>query len=195
MGSVLWAFANGYDDSPVKLEGTCAPVKSIGNSTTTFRDLICNEDVKIIIFMLAESVSSRLRKHGFRCQTVEISVRNSDLYSFSRQAKLHTASNITVEIAKAAYELFVANYSWDKPIRSIGVRGSDLVNDNYWEQIDLFTDVRLREKYKRADLVVDDIRRRFGYFAIQRGLMYTGEQLSHLDCETQHTVHPHTFFG
>lgn len=195
MGSVLWAFANGYDDSPVKLEGTCAPVKSIGNSITTFKDLICNEDVKIIIFMLAESVSSRLRKHGFRCQTVEISVRNSDLYSFSRQAKLHTASNITVEIAMAAYELFVANYSWDKPIRSIGVRGTNLVNDNYWEQIDLFTDVRLREKYKKADLVVDDIRRRFGYFAIQRGLMYTDEQLSHLDCETQHTVHPHTFFG
>ena len=35
MGSILWSFANGYDDSPVKLENTHAPIKSVGNSTTT----------------------------------------------------------------------------------------------------------------------------------------------------------------
>lgn len=29
MGAVLWAFANGYDDSPVKRENTSAPIKSI----------------------------------------------------------------------------------------------------------------------------------------------------------------------
>lgn len=31
MGNILWAFANGYDDSPVKLENTSAPIKSVGN--------------------------------------------------------------------------------------------------------------------------------------------------------------------
>ena len=36
MGSILWSFANGYDDSPVKLENTHAPIKSVGNSTTTW---------------------------------------------------------------------------------------------------------------------------------------------------------------
>ena len=29
MGSILWAFANGYDESPVKLENTSAPVKKV----------------------------------------------------------------------------------------------------------------------------------------------------------------------
>ena len=29
MGSILWSFANGYDDSPVKLENTYAPIKSV----------------------------------------------------------------------------------------------------------------------------------------------------------------------
>ena len=29
MGSILWSFANGYDDSPVKLENTHAPIKSV----------------------------------------------------------------------------------------------------------------------------------------------------------------------
>lgn len=35
VGNILWAFANGYDDSPVKFENTGALIKSVGNSTTT----------------------------------------------------------------------------------------------------------------------------------------------------------------
>ena len=60
MGSILWSFANGYDDSPVKLENTHAPIKSVGNSTTTPKDLVCDEDVKIVLYILAESVSASL---------------------------------------------------------------------------------------------------------------------------------------
>ena len=195
MGSVLWGFANGYDDSPVKKENTFAPIKSIGNSTTTHRDLVNDEDVKIVIYMLAESVAHRLRKNGFKCRVVEISVRDNDLLSFTRQHKINNATNITEEIAKEGYRIFKENYKWNKPIRSLGIRGSDLVNENYCEQLDFFTDADFRERLQMVDNAVDDIRRRFGYFAVQRGLMYQDKGLSHLDCEAEHTVHPHTFFG
>lgn len=195
MGSVLWEFANGYDDSPVKKENTSAPIKSIGNSTTTHRDLVNDEDVKIVIYMLAESVAHRLRKNGFKCRVVEISVRDNDLMSFTRQHKINNATNITEEIAKEGYRIFKENYKWNKPIRSLGIRGSDLVNENYCEQLDFFTDADFRERLQIVDNAVDDIRRRFGYFAVQRGLMYQDKALSHLDCEAEHTVHPHTFFG
>ena len=63
MGSILWSFANGYDDSPVKLENTHAPIKSVGNSTTTPKDLVCDENVKIVLYILAESVAARLYKY------------------------------------------------------------------------------------------------------------------------------------
>ena len=85
MGSILWAFANGYDESPVKLENTSAPVKSVGNSTTTPKDMETDEDVKIVLYILAESVAARLRENGFRCRTVEISVRDKELFHFSKQ--------------------------------------------------------------------------------------------------------------
>lgn len=65
MGSILWDFANGYDESPVKLENTSAPVKSVGNSTTTPRDMETDEEVKIVLYILAESVAARLRENGF----------------------------------------------------------------------------------------------------------------------------------
>ena len=195
MGSVLWAFANGYDDSPVRKEHTNAPVKSIGNSTTTYRDLINDEDVKIIIYVLAESVAARLRENGFRCRVVEISIRDNELYSFTRQRKITNATNITEEIATAGYRLFKENYDWRKPIRSVGIRGADLVNDNYWEQMDLFCDFQLREKRMKMDAAVDDIRRRFGFYSVQRGIMYQDRILSAVNAKEDHTVHPHGYFN
>ncbi len=195
MGSVLWAFANGYDDSPVRKENAHAPIKSVGNSTTTHRDLVNDEDVKIVIYVLAESVAARLRENGFRCRVVEISIRDNDLFSFTRQRKISNATNITEEIAVEAYRLFKESYDWRKPIRSVGVRGADLVNDNYWEQIDLFCDFQMREKHMKMDAAVDDIRRRFGFYSIQRGLMFQDKVLSAVNAKEDHTVHPHGYFN
>ena len=195
MGSVLWAFANGYDDSPVRKENAHAPIKSVGNSTTTHRDLVNDEDVKIVIYVLAESVAARLRENGFRCRVVEISIRDNELFSFTRQRKISNATNITEEIAVEAYRLFKESYDWRKPIRSVGVRGADLVNDNYWEQIDLFCDFQMREKHMKMDAAVDDIRRRFGFYSIQRGLMFQDKVLSAVNAKEDHTVHPHGYFN
>ena len=195
MGDILWSFANGYDDSPVKYEDAHAPIKSIGNSTTTPRDLVDEQDVKIVLTVLAESVAARLRENGFKCRVVEISVRDNELFSSTRQRKLDHATNVTREIAEEAFRLFQENYNWQKPIRSVGVRGADLVNDNYWEQIDLFSSVEFREKQMKVDEAVDDIRRRFGFYSVQRGLMYFDKMLSAVDAKSEHTVHPHGYFG
>ena len=195
MGDILWAFANGYDDSSVKYEDAHAPIKSIGNSTTTPRDLVNEQDVKIVLTILAESVAARLRENGFKCRVVEISVRDKELFSFTRQRKLDHTTNVTREIAEEAFRLFQENYNWQKPIRSVGVRGVDLVNDNYWEQIDLFSSVEFREKQMKVDTAVDDIRRKFGFYSVQRGLMYFDKMLSSVDAKAEHTVHPHGYFG
>ena len=195
MGDILWAFANGYDDSPVKYEDAHAPIKSIGNSTTTPRDLVNEQDVKIVLTILAESVAARLRENGFKCRVIEISVRDNELFSFTRQRKLDHATNVTRLIAEEAFRLFQENYNWQKPIRSVGVRGADLVNDNCWEQIDLFSSVEFREKQMKVDTAVDDIRRRFGFYSVQRGMMYFDKMLSAVDAKAEHTVHPHGYFG
>ena len=193
IGLVLWAFANGYDSDPVCTEGYEAPVKSIGNSTTTPRDLETDLDVWIILMALSESVSARLRKHGFKCNVVEISIRDNELNSITRQMHIDKPTNITDEIVKAAFELFKKHYRWEHPIRSLGVRGSDLVMEDIPVQLDLFVNQEKREKLERLDRAVDEIRRRFGYFSIQRAAMYQDKVLSHLDAGT-HTVHPHSYF-
>ncbi|MDO5392135.1 MAG: DNA polymerase IV [Eubacteriales bacterium] len=193
MGYILSVFANGMDQTPVSTENSSAPVKSIGNSTTTPRDLVNEEDVKIVVSILAESVSARLRDNNFACQVVEISIRDNELFSFTRQKKLLMPTNITNEIISAAMDLFHANYDWKKPIRSIGVRGCSLVDAAVPIQLSLFMNEQKRERMQRMDNTVDLIRRRFGFYAIQRGLMLNDRGLSHVNAREDHTIHPHGY--
>ena len=195
MGLVIHSFANGWDESPVATEGYSAPIKSIGNSTTTPRDLENDLDVQIIFMALAESVSARLRKHGFKCNTVAISIRDNGLYRFSRQMHLRDPTDITDEIMKAAMKLFHDNYDWAHPIRSLGVRGADLVTADIPVQMNLFMNEEKRARQEKMDKAVDEIRRRFGYFSIQRAFMYQDKILSKLDAQGSHTVHPVGYFA
>ena len=62
------------------------------------------------------------------------------------------------------------------------------------EQLDLFHSEELREKQMKVDNAVDDIRRRFGFYSIQRGIMFRDRALSSVNAKEDHTVHPHGYF-
>lgn len=194
MGEILHGFANGNDLSEVTRENYNAPIKSIGNSTTTPRDLTCDEDVWIVIYMLAESVAARLRSNGFKAMVVEISIRDNELFSFTRQKKVMSPTNITGEIASEAYKLFKGNYSWKKPIRSVGVRASCLVLEKMPEQTYMFMDAERRIKQEKIDETLDIIRRRFGYYSIRPAVMYMDSNLSHSNPAEDHVAHPQGYF-
>ena len=196
MGLILHMFANGFDQTSVATEDYHIPIKSIGNSTTTPRDLTCDEDVKITIYVLAESVAARLRENNFKCNVVEISVRDKNLVSFTRQKKLKICTDITSEIAEVAYDLFIKNYNFERqnPIRSVGVKGSSLVPSITCEQTSLFTDPLKREKMRQLDKAIDTLRGRFGNFSVQRGMMLQDRGLSNVDAKEDHTIHPKGYF-
>lgn len=198
MGMVLWRFANGLDDSPVKpfneqYNGNERILKSIGNSITTPRDLKDLKDVKFIIYMLTESVAMRLRETGCYCLTVAIHVRNKDLESFTRQMKLSKPSDLTKEIAEAAIVLFENNYDFSSDIRSMGVRVTDLVPDSTPIQLDVFGNEEIRMRQARLDNAVDDLRKRFGNLAVRRAVTI-GDQMSCLDPKKEHVIHPIGYF-
>ena len=104
-----------------------AAVKSVGNSGTTPRDLVNNEDVWLMLLVMSESVAMRMRELNMKCTVVEVSVRDSDLNGFVRQRKIETPTSSSLEIAQVAFDLFKSNYRWGKPLRGVGVRGASLV--------------------------------------------------------------------
>lgn len=192
-GYMLWTFANGYDTSPVSNIGAKSLIKSIGNSTTTPRDLVNNEDVKITIYVLSESVAERLRSHGFICNTVQIYVRDNKLVSFERQGKIEIPTSNSNTIAKKAMDLFTESYNWDKPVRSIGVRACNLTLEGD-TQISFLPEHISEQKQNDLERAMDDIRRRFGHFAVQRGMMLQDNGLSNLNPKDDHVIFPVSYF-
>ena len=101
-GLMLRAFARGEDTSPVQHMDAKAAVKSVGNSTTTPRDLVDDTDVKVVFTVLAESVARRMREQGLQGRTVCISLRDKNLQTFTRRHKLAAATDVSTEILQAA---------------------------------------------------------------------------------------------
>lgn len=192
-GQTLRDYANGLDTSPVRRADEVSDVKSVGNSTTTPRDLVDNDDVKIVFRVLCESVATRLREQGIKGKTVTISVRDVNLNSFTRQQKMKTHSDISSEIHTCAMTLFLNNYNWLYPIRSLGVSVSDFDVD-FCEQYDFSYSVENREKQEKIETAVDSLRRRFGNYCIQRGSQLQKRDLSHFNPHDEHIIHPIGFY-
>ncbi len=145
-------------------------------------------------WVLAESVAARLRRHGLKCRTVAIHVRNNELYSLERQGKLPSATFLSGAIARKALELFRANYRWDRdrPIRSLGVRGADLVTADGSLQLDLFE--RDATELENLERTVDRLRERFGPYCVRRCTMLEDDRLTGFNPKDDHTIHPVSFF-
>lgn len=188
-GQMLQRFARGQDTSPVRHMSLSRDIKSIGNSTTTPRDLKNDEDVKIIFTVLAESVSRRMRKHGVKGVTLTISVRDCKLNTFTRQCTMQAPTNVSAELIKNTMALFSANYNWENPIRSLGLSVTDFDFDGIL-QYDISGSVEKREKLERLETAVDKLKDRYGNYCIQKATALFDEKLSHFNPFEEHTIHP-----
>lgn len=188
-GVMLKRYANGEDNAPVRHKDIEREVKSIGNATTTPRDLVTNEDVKIIFSVLAESVARRMRDLNLKGTTLSIYVRDKELNSFTRQCKMSSPTNVSLEITDNAMKLFIDNYDWKLPIRSLGISMTDFDYDEII-QFDLSKSVEKREKLEKIDTAVDTLKDRYGNFCIQRGMQLIDTELSHFNPYDDHTIHP-----
>lgn len=146
-----------------------------------------------MLYLLAESVAARLRENHFRCRGVEVSLRDSNLFIFERQMKLSLPTMQEQEIATAAFTLYKKHYHWSEHLRSIGVRAIDLQPDTEPCQISFDFSAEKQEEMERLESAIDGVRNRFGYYSVQRAVMYKDRLLSHCDARADHTIHPHGY--
>lgn len=187
-GLMLRNYALGRDSSPVLRNDASYPIKSVGNSTTAPRDIKTLRDAEIVFAVLCESVAVRLRAAGKRCTTVRISVRGNDLSWHSRQCKVEPTFSER-EIYNAALKMYIKEHDGSY-VRSLGVCGADLCPERD-EQISVFDGETVgRSRLEVLERTADEIRGRFGRYAIRRGIMLEDRQLSELCPYEDHTVHP-----
>lgn len=188
-GILLKRYARGEDMSPVRHKDIERDIKSIGNATTTIRDLKNVQDVKIIFTVLAESVARRMRNLRLKGTTLSIYVRDKNLGSFIRQCKLPAPTNVSGELIENAMRLFIANYDWKLPIRSLGITVTDFDFD-FISQFDFSKTIEKREKLEKIDTAVELIKDRYGSYCIGRGTTLIDKELSHFSPYDDHNIHP-----
>ena len=178
-GEKMWQYANGLDFSPVAGSAD-EDVKSIGNSTTFYRDLEDLEEIKTLFLILSESVSYRMKKQNVgRAQTVHITVVGSDLEHHTKQETLLNPVGSTDEILSSAIKLFEKNYYGVIPkIRGLGVSVSSFIKEEQLLLCDIQNGV---DKCRNIDKAVEDLRRRFGKNSIHRCSLLSDKKFLSLD--------------
>ncbi len=170
VGEELHKKANGLDNEEVQLANIQNAPKSVGNSTTFYKDLFDKKEIELAFFVIAESVVERMIKKNLKtCRTVSIVVRDSDLKFYQKQCKIEPCRNSDI-IAKTAIKLFFDNFSFKNGVRLLGISVSDF---DEGEQLCLFS-----QDEKHLDEVMLKIRDKYGRDSIRRGNSLSNKKIA-----------------
>lgn len=197
-GEHLYIYANGLENSEIPLfTDAPAPIKSISNGTTSYRDLENDEDVRILVFALSESVASRLRKSGLKAGGVTISLKDSKFRVHSKQCSLNIPSDDGRTIARTAFGLYKQLFNWSEgiPIRSISIGTFNLFDKDSPVQLDFYTSPTTVKRREDLNSTIDKLRKRFGYTCINRAVVMGDTGFKNFDSRLQNEIHPVGFMN
>lgn len=163
-GHQLHQYALGIDESPVKAKPEEA--KGFSVETTFNDDIVSVEQVLPILLEQCDVVTTRMRRKGKKCTSVSVTFRTLDFKNKSHQITLSNATDMTDEIFRNAKKLFTESWKGE-PLRLIGVALTNLTDESF-EQLSLFEDNEKKERHRKLDATMDEIRQKFGNDKITR---------------------------
>ncbi|MBQ0079837.1 MAG: DNA polymerase IV [Eubacterium sp.] len=169
-GGVIYDYANGYDETPVKRYDEREPIKSVGNGTTFHRNLEGLEDIQTAVRGLSDTVATRLRKHKVKAFGIKVDIKDPDLKTISRQVQLENPTNLAETVADTAVEIIKKSWDLNKPIRLLTITGINLCDENQAQQLSLFASENFaQQRGEKVERAMDDIRKKFGTGVINFG--------------------------
>lgn len=137
VGRDLKAYASGEDYREVDLYEHYVMPKSVGNSTTFYRDLIKKEDIVLGFTIISESIVNRMIKYNLQsAKTMTVHAKDKDLNTFSKQVTFDYPTRSTNVITKKAVETFYKYFNLNS-IRLLGIHltnfSDNYVNDNIFK--------------------------------------------------------------
>lgn len=160
-GKMLSLYAKGLDSDPVKSYLDEREVKSIGSGTTFPHDLTTAEEIKTAIYSLSDTVAEKLRAHRLKCSTVQLTIRDKDFNTITRQKGI-TPTNALHNIATECLSLFNARWEAGKPVRMLTVTAASLSDTDSPSQLSIFDEEEKSEKHEKVDAAMDAIKQKFG---------------------------------
>ena len=166
----LYSYANGIEIDSVKHYYDKHIPESVGNSTTTPRDMTSRDEALAIITSLSEMVAVRLRRFGLLANGVGLSIRYSTLDGSHMTNLIGMSTSNAEQISAQAAKLLdtMHNFNTDTPIRQLGVSTYKLTSERI-RQATLFDEGI--DKQEKIEQSVDDIRKKYGYTSVQKGIV------------------------
>lgn len=171
-GDDLAARARGVDRAPV--ESFRAP-KSVGHEHTFSADTADVGRLESTLLDLAESVASRLRRHGMVAGAVQLKLRYEGFETLTRQAPLPSQTHEAETLYHAAGDLLRRTLVAGRGVRLIGVTAISLAEA---QQLTLFDGTPRNDRLTRS---IDLVRQRFGDRAITRARLLTQRPVRRFD--------------
>ncbi|KAF1084445.1 DNA polymerase IV [Sporotomaculum syntrophicum] len=152
-GRVLYEFARGVDNRPVK---PMREVKSLGKEVTFPEDICDLEVLRRTLQELAEKVARRLRRGDLKTGSVTLKIKYPDFQLVTRTESLPEPTDLPGPIYRAAGQLLAKHCK--PPVRLLGVTCGKLTGER---QITLFRDEQL-VKEEKVTAALDKLRDRYG---------------------------------
>ncbi|MFO7636026.1 MAG: DNA polymerase IV [Clostridia bacterium] len=159
-GTLLWAYANGIDES--KVSGCTEKAKGLGNSTTTPEDIRRMEEGYPYVRSLCENLARNIRRMNLRAMTISVGVKSCDFKFHSHQVKLSLPTDDTRMVYETAKMLY--NELWKGvPLRHISIRLHDFSPGSV-RQLGFFDSSP--DSRRKLDVCMDGIREKYGDAAL-----------------------------
>ena len=182
MGLQLHEYANGLDRSPVRSRYDAEPVKSVGNGTTFPQNLTTRAQVQGGVAVLADSVATRLRRHGLYAGGLQVTIRDPQFHDRSRQCQFPGPTHLIRDLTETAMALVDQLWRPPAPIRALTVTALHLTPEGEtYEQTDLFGAAPRKEKLERLEGAMNQIRKKYGGGAIVFGAAQPEKEEDPLD--------------
>lgn len=167
LGKMLYAYANGQDDDPVRSVYDQRQVKSVGNGMTFSRDLYGMDELLCGLDAVCDLAAARMRAKHVKCTTVQLSIKDANFVTVQRQTPLAVPTQLARELRDASAALLRSSWNPRLGIRALTVTGTGLVPEDTAEQIGFFDDVTVDAKNEKRERAMDDIRKKFGHGSIK----------------------------
>ena len=163
LGEVIHRYACGIDERKVE---PAAAAKSISRETTFAQDTLDYSFLSATLYYLSERVGAELRHDRRMARCVTLKLRYADFQTITRRRTLSEAIDANRAIFDIGLELLKkALNSRRQRVRLVGIGVSSLVGDG--RQLSLLHSPT--QGWGRLDGVIDRIRGKYGFTAIQRG--------------------------
>ncbi len=164
-GRRIHELAWGVDDRPVLSE---RETKSVGAETTLEKDVVGEGAILPHLHQAAGKVGRHLRAEGLLAGAVRVKLKTSGFRILSRQMALAAPTDSDRELERAA-EVLLGQFDLTIPMRLVGMAAFDLSPAGQRPvQGDLFS-AGERERERKLDRTLDELRRRFGEDAVRWG--------------------------